>query len=141
MQHLTNPLENSSGTEQWARVLPDSCPPSIGDLRTGSVRNLIADLYAVMLYEIHHPRYEEAERARCNDPIYCYGRYLNPRTRQYAVHNVLSNVSAAIEYLNYAFVKATSRLDDLLKKSLSLSFTYILGASRGVRLASDRCPA
>jgi 2-polyprenyl-3-methyl-5-hydroxy-6-metoxy-1,4-benzoquinol methylase len=61
--------------------------------------NAIEELYSMMLDEIAQPNYDEREVALFKDPIFYYGRYLDPKTRAYAIHNVVSNISAAIEYL------------------------------------------
>jgi SAM-dependent methyltransferase len=61
--------------------------------------NVIETLYAMILDEITHPQYDEREIALFKDPIFYYGRYLNPITRRYAICNLVSSVSAAITYL------------------------------------------
>jgi 2-polyprenyl-3-methyl-5-hydroxy-6-metoxy-1,4-benzoquinol methylase len=60
--------------------------------------NVIEPLYAMMLEEIKHPQYGEREIDLFEDPIFYYGRYLNPATRTYAIHNLVSNVSTAVNY-------------------------------------------
>ena len=61
--------------------------------------NVIETLYAMMPDEITHPQYDEREIAMFKDPIFYYGRYLNPITRRYAICNVVSSIFAAITYL------------------------------------------
>jgi SAM-dependent methyltransferase len=78
---------------------------------TDRLRPVIEDLYAIMLDEVRQPQYEAAEIALFKDPIYYYGRYLDPTTRQYALQNVLSNVSAAIDYLNTGDASSMKLLD------------------------------
>jgi 2-polyprenyl-3-methyl-5-hydroxy-6-metoxy-1,4-benzoquinol methylase len=53
----------------------------------------------MMFDEISHPQYSEREITLFHDPIFYYGRYLNPITRQYAIRNLVSSISAAISYL------------------------------------------
>jgi SAM-dependent methyltransferase len=61
---------------------------------------LIETLYAMMLDELECSHYEAWEVAMFKDPIRHYGRYLNPETREYALQNAVSNISAAVEYLS-----------------------------------------
>ena len=61
--------------------------------------NVIETLYAMMPDEITQPQYDEREIAMFKDPVFYYGRYLNPITRRYFVSNVVSSISAAITYL------------------------------------------
>jgi len=55
-------------------------------------------LYAMLLDEISQPQYDSEELSLFHDPINYYGRYLDPETRQYALHNAVSNISEAVRY-------------------------------------------
>jgi 2-polyprenyl-3-methyl-5-hydroxy-6-metoxy-1,4-benzoquinol methylase len=71
--------------------------PSEKELRLSA--SIIETLYAMILDEIAQPQYDNQDIALFKDPIYYYGRYLEPTTRQYAIQNLVSSISAAIAYL------------------------------------------
>jgi 2-polyprenyl-3-methyl-5-hydroxy-6-metoxy-1,4-benzoquinol methylase len=78
----------------------------------GGAKDLVAACYAMMLEEVRHPQYDERELALFYDPLFYYGRYLNPRTRRYALESAVTNVARAIEYLGGA-KRGTPRILDL----------------------------
>jgi 2-polyprenyl-3-methyl-5-hydroxy-6-metoxy-1,4-benzoquinol methylase len=65
----------------------------------GHSRTSVEELYAMMLDEVRDPRYNDRELALFSDPVWYYGRYLNPASRNYALRNADANVSVAIQYL------------------------------------------
>ena len=74
-------------------------------------RQLIERLYALLLEEVRDGGYDDCELALIADPILYYGRYLDPRTRSYALCNAVSNLTAAIAYLGSG--NSSKRLLDL----------------------------
>ena len=74
-------------------------------------KDLIGTLYAMMLDEIDHSQYEAGEIALFKNPVYYYGRYLDPKTRRYTLQNVISNVTAAIDYLRMGDASSMRLLD------------------------------
>jgi 2-polyprenyl-3-methyl-5-hydroxy-6-metoxy-1,4-benzoquinol methylase len=66
--------------------------------RDATGRTVVATLYAMMTEEILQPQYDKQELSLFHDPVNYYGRYLDPETRNYALHNAVSNISAAVRY-------------------------------------------
>jgi 2-polyprenyl-3-methyl-5-hydroxy-6-metoxy-1,4-benzoquinol methylase len=93
-------------------------------------RNVVEALYEMMVDEITQPQYDEREIALFKDPIYYYGRYLDRKTRRYAVQNLVSSISTAIAYLNVGETSCT-RLVDL---GCGLGMQSIIFASLGAEV-------
>lgn len=87
---------------------------------------LIEALYAMLLDEIRDTPYTDRELRFLKDPILYYGRYLNPKTRKYALNNVVSNLSTAMGYLTM-----DARPKRLLDLGCGLGMQSILAAANG----------
>jgi 2-polyprenyl-3-methyl-5-hydroxy-6-metoxy-1,4-benzoquinol methylase len=100
---------------------------------------VIENLYAMILDEIAQPQYDDGDIALFKDPIYYYGRYLEPRTREYAIRNLVSSVSTAISYLKIGEAAPVSVVD----LGCGLGMQSIIFASLGAEVLgvdlSDQC--
>jgi 2-polyprenyl-3-methyl-5-hydroxy-6-metoxy-1,4-benzoquinol methylase len=98
---------------------------------------VVETLYAMLFDEIAESNYSQEELALLNDPIFYYGRYLNPTTREYSIHNLVSSLSLAIRYLNLGDGNQPSLVD----LGCGLGMQSFIFASLGARvLALDLDP-
>jgi len=74
-------------------------------------RSVVETLYGIIGDEIAESSYNPEELAMIYDPIFYYGRYLNPKTREYALHNLFSNLSKGIAYLGLGAGNTPSIID------------------------------
>jgi len=89
-------------------------------------RDLIEKLYTLLLEEVRNGDYNNSELLLIQDPVLYYGRYLDPRTRNYALYNAVSNLSTAVAYLSSS--NCSRRLLDL---GCGLGMQSILFAASG----------
>ncbi len=59
----------------------------------------VGGLYGMMLEEVATAGYSAAEASMMRDPVFYYGRFLDARTRRYAVHTLTRNLVRAVQYL------------------------------------------
>jgi 2-polyprenyl-3-methyl-5-hydroxy-6-metoxy-1,4-benzoquinol methylase len=64
-----------------------------------SAHDLIEHTYAALHEEFASRVYTDREYAMLADEVFYYGRYLDSRTRRYALHTLVPNLSMAIEHL------------------------------------------
>jgi len=92
--------------------------------------NVIEALYEMIIDEIAESDYDQQELALLNDPVFYYGRYLDPKTRQYAIHNLVSSLSMAIKHFKLG-AENEPRLVDL---GCGLGMQSIIFASLGAKV-------
>lgn len=85
--------------------------PSRHAASQANAEEVVADAYAGILNEVVAPEYNAEERAMLADPVFYYGRFLDPLQRAYALDTVKGNVSRAIEYLRLPAGRAPRILD------------------------------
>jgi len=83
----------------------------MGSDQSNHHRHLIETLYALLPKEVNDAGYDDRELALIRDPILYYGRYLDPATRGYTLHNAVDNLSVALAYLSSS--TSSKRLLDL----------------------------
>jgi 2-polyprenyl-3-methyl-5-hydroxy-6-metoxy-1,4-benzoquinol methylase len=76
-----------------------------------TTRELIESTYAVLHEEFASREYSDPEYAMLADEVFYYGRYLDPRTRRYALHTLVPNLSTAIEHLRLSRASAPRLID------------------------------
>jgi SAM-dependent methyltransferase len=76
------------------------------------VPELIEVTYAALHDEFASRAYSDCEYAMLGDEVFYYGRYLDPRTRRYALHTLVPNLSLAIEHLRICG-RSRARIIDL----------------------------
>lgn len=101
--------------------------------------NVVERAYEMLSEEIHSPLYTREEIDLLKDEVYYYGRFLNPKTRKYAVCTMLRNISKAISYFGLENRNEVSVID----LGCGLGMQSIIFASFGAKVLGidkqERC--
>jgi SAM-dependent methyltransferase len=89
----------------------------------------VQSFYAALLHELEHGGYTDAERSLLADERLYYGRYLNPRLRNYFEQTVIPQVAHGV-----SFLMSETRTPRILDLGCGLGMQSIILASMGAEV-------